>query len=167
MRMNLPFSRRRVVGGYQRHMTIGALLRFCRIVKRARPLARNPRRLPVVVFIKAAEPAVAVYGNVQMDFVTARTELRRLVGVEALQESLAMRLRINVQQVIVRPSQELVFAYNQVVQGGIFDSEVALTHRALDMTIEWHEVQPSPFCASGVSICSLMGRSNRPLKNTA
>ena len=33
--------------------------------------------------------------------------------------------------------------------------------------IEWHEVQPRPFCASGVSICSLMGRSKRPLKNTA
>ena len=34
-------------------------------------------------------------------------------------------------------------------------------------TIEWHEVQPSPFCASGVSICSLIGRSKRPLKKTA
>ncbi len=33
--------------------------------------------------------------------------------------------------------------------------------------IEWHEVQASPACASGVSICSLIGRSNRPLKNTA
>ena len=31
----------------------------------------------------------------------------------------------------------------------------------------WHEVQASPAWASGVSICSLIGRSNRPLKNTA
>ena len=33
--------------------------------------------------------------------------------------------------------------------------------------MEWHEVHASPAWASGVSICSLMGRSNRPLKNTA
>ncbi len=33
--------------------------------------------------------------------------------------------------------------------------------------IEWHDVQASPACASGVSIWSLIGRSNRPLKNTA
>ena len=34
-------------------------------------------------------------------------------------------------------------------------------------TIEWQEVQARPACASGVSICSLIGRSKRPLKNTA
>src|SRR5881296_166871 len=34
-------------------------------------------------------------------------------------------------------------------------------------TMEWHDMQPKPFCASGVSTCSLMGRSNRPLKKTA
>ena len=37
----------------------------------------------------------------------------------------------------------------------------------LTCTIEWHDVQPSPACASGVSICSLIGRSKRPSKNTA
>ena len=31
----------------------------------------------------------------------------------------------------------------------------------------WHDVQARPACASGVSICSLIGVSNRPLKNTA
>jgi hypothetical protein len=34
-------------------------------------------------------------------------------------------------------------------------------------TIEWHDVQARPACASGVSICSLMGQSNRPLKKNA
>ena len=34
-------------------------------------------------------------------------------------------------------------------------------------TMEWQETQPRPFCASGVSICSLIGLSKRPLKNTA
>ena len=33
--------------------------------------------------------------------------------------------------------------------------------------IAWHDVQPRPFWASGVSICCLIGVSNRPLKNTA
>ena len=34
-------------------------------------------------------------------------------------------------------------------------------------TIEWQDVQLRPACASGVSICSLIGRSKRPLKKTA
>ena len=33
--------------------------------------------------------------------------------------------------------------------------------------IEWHDVHARPACASGVSICSLIGWSKRPLKNTA
>src|SRR3954449_7794717 len=37
----------------------------------------------------------------------------------------------------------------------------------LTCVIEWHEVHARPACASGVSICSLIGRSKRPLKNTA
>jgi hypothetical protein len=37
----------------------------------------------------------------------------------------------------------------------------------LTWTMEWHEVQESPAWASGVWICSLMGRSKRPLKKTA
>src|ERR1035441_7962806 len=34
-------------------------------------------------------------------------------------------------------------------------------------TMAWHDMQPRPACASGVSICSEMGRSKRPLKNFA
>ena len=34
-------------------------------------------------------------------------------------------------------------------------------------TTEWHDVHDRPAWASSVWICSLMGRSNRPLKNTA
>jgi hypothetical protein len=37
----------------------------------------------------------------------------------------------------------------------------------LTCTIEWHDVQLRPACASGVLICSLIGRSKRPLKKTA
>src|SRR3954470_15019351 len=35
------------------------------------------------------------------------------------------------------------------------------------LVIEWHDVHERPACASGVSICSFIGRSKRPLKNTA
>src|ERR1051325_455587 len=34
-------------------------------------------------------------------------------------------------------------------------------------TMEWQETHPKPFWASGVSSCSLIGLSKRPLKNTA
>ena len=37
----------------------------------------------------------------------------------------------------------------------------------LTCTIEWHDVQASPACASGVSICSRIGLSNFPSKSTA
>ena len=34
-------------------------------------------------------------------------------------------------------------------------------------TMAWQDMQPRPACASGVSTCSDMGRSKRPLKKTA
>ncbi len=37
----------------------------------------------------------------------------------------------------------------------------------LTCTIEWHDVHARPTCASGVSICSLIGRSNLPANTTA
>ena len=35
------------------------------------------------------------------------------------------------------------------------------------LVMAWHDVHDRPACASAVSICSLIGFSNRPLKNTA
>ena len=46
-------------------------------------------------------------------------------------------------------------------------SRAGLGHVLFTRVMAWHEVQPSPACASGVSICSRMGRSKRPLKKTA
>ena len=46
------------------------------------------------------------------------------------------------------------------------DLEKPLTKSESD-GMAWQEVQARPACASGVSICSLIGRSKRPLKNTA
>ena len=44
---------------------------------------------------------------------------------------------------------------------------LAFSRYGLRGVFEWHEVHASPACASGVSICSSIGRSNRPLKKTA
>src|SRR3982751_5743203 len=60
----------------QRHVAIHAVARLLGVVEGARALPRDAARLPVVVFVEAAEPAVLVYRNIQMHFVTARAELR-------------------------------------------------------------------------------------------
>src|SRR5690349_21084849 len=103
--MDLAVSAARIVRGHQRHVTIGALLSLRRIVERAGALARNPRCLPVVVFVEAAKPPVAVDRNVQMDLVTRRAELGGLVRVERLQKGLAMRQGSGSQKIIVGPSE--------------------------------------------------------------
>ncbi len=71
----------------QRHVAIGALRRLGGIVERARALSRNAAGLPVVVFVEAANPAVVIHRNIEMDFVARRAEFRRLVAHEGLEET--------------------------------------------------------------------------------
>src|SRR6202050_1481831 len=61
-----------------RHVAIGALLRLGRIVERARALSGNSAGLPVVVLVEAAEPAVMIHRNVEMNLVAGGAEIRRL-----------------------------------------------------------------------------------------
>src|SRR5262245_33792076 len=68
-----------------------------------------------------------------MNLMTRRAELRRLVGVKTLQESLAMRLRIQFERFVVKPSHVLVLARCEIVHRRILDCEITLTHRALDV----------------------------------
>ena len=111
-------------------MTAAALLRRRRIVERARALARRGRRLPVVVFVEAAEPAVVVDRFIEMDFVAGGAEFRRLLGVEAFEKSRAVRRRRHVHQQVVPALQPAVVARGEVVQRRVFHSEIALPHRA-------------------------------------
>ena len=59
----------------QRHVAIGALLRLRRIVERTRALPRNSTRLPIVVFVEAAEPAIMIDRNVEMNFVASWSKI--------------------------------------------------------------------------------------------
>src|SRR5262249_28317941 len=114
-------------------MAIGALLGLGRIVKRPRAFTGNTRRLPVIVLVEAAKPAIIVDWHVQVNFVTGRTELRRLRCVEALQKRFAMRLWMDAEQVVGSPLEQFVIAGRQIVQRRILDGEVTLPHRALDV----------------------------------
>ena len=64
------------------HVAIGALGRLGRVVERAGALSRNTAGLPVIVLVEAANPAIVVHWDIKMDFVTAGTELGRLVAHE-------------------------------------------------------------------------------------
>ena len=86
VRPDLAVLRRRIVRVDQRHVAVGALRRLLRVVERARALARHAGRLPVVVVVESAEPAVAVHRHVEVNLVAARAELGRLVAVERLEE---------------------------------------------------------------------------------
>ena len=68
-----------------------------------------------------------------MHLVAGRTEFRRLFRVEALQEGLLVRLRVESQELVMRPLQEGVLADGEIVQRRVFDGEIGLTHRALDV----------------------------------
>jgi len=72
-----------------------------RIVERARALSRNSASLPVIVFIEAANPAIAIHGDIQVKLVAGRTELRGVRPHERLQEGTAMRLGVQANQEVV------------------------------------------------------------------
>ena len=130
MRSHLAVFRRRVVGVDERHVAVGAFLRGRRIVERSRALSRDAGRLPVVVLVEAANPAIAVDRDVEVHLVARRTEFSGLLAMEWLQEGVAVRRRIEIQQAIVQPAQRRALARRQIVQRRVLDDEIALAHRA-------------------------------------
>src|SRR3954453_22083792 len=115
------------------HVTIGALRRLLRIIEGACPFTRDARRLPVVVVVEAAEPAIRIDRHVEMNFVTARTEFGRLFAMKRLQENLLVRLWIDVGQLIVGEPQEWMIARGKVVKRRVLNLEIPLSHRASDV----------------------------------
>ena len=82
--MNFARNVSHVVGVFERHVAIRALLRLGRIVKRTRPLAGDAAGLPVVILVESAKPAIVIDRHVEMHFVAGRAELRRLLPHERL-----------------------------------------------------------------------------------
>src|SRR3954464_6117979 len=101
-----------------------------------------------------------------MHLVARRAELRRLLLVERLQENFAMRLRIDIGELVVRGAQERILAGREIVQRGgahrrsrfprapiscrggysIAKSPCPIVLRT--EVIACHEEQASPACAS-------------------
>ncbi len=86
VRVNLAALIASFLRRFERHVAIRTRLAFGRIVERARALAKS-RSLPVIVIVKAAEPAIVVDRNVEVNFVARRAELGRLLPHERLHES--------------------------------------------------------------------------------
>ena len=126
---------REILGRHQGHVAVHAGLRFWRIVKRPRSEARHPARLPVVVIVEAANPAIVVDGDVQVDLVASRTEFRHepRVAMEILQEGAAVRLWIEQHGVVVGPVEQRILARSQLVERRILHDEAALPHGVIDM----------------------------------
>ena len=118
-----------------RHVAVRALLRFGRIVKRTRALAGNAARLPVVVVVEAAQPAVIVDGNVQVNLVAGRAKLRNLLRilVKRLQEDVAVRLGIQSDGEVGESVQIGILAGGKAVEERIFNHVVALAHGAFHL----------------------------------
>ena len=94
-----------VPGSFLRHVAIGALCGFCRVVKRARALPRNSAGLPVVILVEAAGPAITVHRNIEMNFVARRAELRSLLAHERFEKDPPVRLGIQFDQEVMQSSR--------------------------------------------------------------
>src|SRR5439155_490668 len=69
---------------HSRHVAIGTVHGGLGIVEGARALSGYATSLPVIVFIEAANPAVTIYRDIQMDLMARRTELRSICAHEGL-----------------------------------------------------------------------------------
>ncbi len=130
MRVHFAGNVAHIVGCFERHVAIGTLLRLRRIVERARAFARNSARLPVVVFVESAKPAVTIHRHVEMNFVTRGTELCRLLAHKRLEEDAPMRLWIQLDQEVVKRADHRILARCEFMQLGIFKVEIGLAHGA-------------------------------------
>ena len=131
MRMHESFHISVIERRDRRHVTIGAVHGRLWIVEGARSLAGDAAGLPIVIFIEAANPPVAIHRDIEVDFVAGRTELRSIRAHERLQESAAMRFRIEANDKIVQLADEKIFAGGEFMELRIFQEEIALAHGAL------------------------------------
>src|SRR5579863_3925395 len=123
----------RIVRGHQRHMAVRACRGLGGVVKRSRTLPRHAAGLPIVVVVESTEPAIVVYGNIQMDFVAGRAEFGGVLAHEGFHEGAAMWFRIEVRQKVVERVDDGILAGGKLVQRRIFYGESAVTHGAVDV----------------------------------
>ena len=130
MRMHQAIDVAGIVRKHHRHVAIGAIHGAFRIIESARALAGNAASLPVVVFVEAANPAVAVHRDVEVDFVAGGAEFRGVGAHEGFQERAAVRLGIEAHDKIVELANDRVVTGGELMQFRVFEEKVALTHGA-------------------------------------
>ena len=130
VRVDLAAPIARFLRRLQRHVAIRTGLALGRIVERSRAFAES-RGLPVVVIVKAAEPAIVVDRNVEVNFVARGAEFGRLLRHERLHESLAVRLRIQIGHEVDHGADHFVLAGHQLMQRRVLDGESVIAHGAV------------------------------------
>src|SRR5262245_65219289 len=116
-----------VCGLDQRHVTVGALRGLLRIVERTSTLAGDATRLPIVVLVEAADPAVMIYWNVEVHLVARRAEFCSLRLHEGFQEDTAMRLGIQPDHKVMKRKRHGMFGRRQLMEFGILKLEITLS----------------------------------------
>ncbi len=120
-----------VVRSDLRHVAVLAAHRLRRVVERARSLAGDAARLPVVVFVEAPDPAIAVHRDVEVHLVAARTEGGAVALMKRLQERAPVRLGVELQEKVVDRGEKRIVAGREIVERRVLDGESALAHGVL------------------------------------
>ena len=123
--------RRRILPRDRGHVAVGAGLRRFRVVEGTGALSRDPARLPVVVAVEAAQPAVVVHRAVEVHLVAGGAEGGAVPGVERLQERLAVRRRVEMDHEVVERPQQRVLGGREVVHRRVLDHEPGVPHGVL------------------------------------
>ena len=133
MRMHQSFDVASVVRRHLGHVAVRAIHGRLRIVERARALSRNSAGLPVIVFIEAANPAIAIHRDIQVHLVTGRTELRRVRAHERLEKRTAVRLGVQANQEVVERTDHRIFASRQFMKLRVLQEKITLAHSAFHL----------------------------------
>jgi len=131
-----------------------------RIVERARALSRTPLACQFIVFIEAANPAIAIHGDIQVELVAGRTELRGVRPHERLQE-----VRRSARGQATRKSwseRTTGFSLEPAHEASGIQEKITLAMVLFTCTMLWHMRHPRPARASGRStICLSAYRTSR------
>ncbi len=134
VRVDHPVDVAGVVRDDPRHVAVGAGLRARRVIEGAGAEAGDAARLPGVVFVEAAEPAVVVDRHVEVHLVTGGAHLGDVgPAEERLDEGPAVGLGVHAHQEVVEPGEHGVLVGRQAVERREGDLVVPVAHRVVDL----------------------------------
>ena len=102
------------------------------VVERQCTLMGDAAGLPLVVVVKATEPAEIVDRYIEMHLVTGGTEFCGILAMEWFEETLFMGFGIEADKVVMEFANGGIFTGSHFMQGWIFDDVSAVAHRIFD-----------------------------------